>query len=107
MPEPTNVIDFARVKISEIVVPPSGNAVPVEDQKGQRRIATSAKLDDQKSFSAKKHAWQDRIIKDRTISHLECRVALLIGTYLNRTSGDAWPSSSTSICRTRLPLIPL
>jgi hypothetical protein len=45
-----------------------------------------------KSFNAQKAAWIDRILMDQNITHLTFRVAVLIGRYLNRTSGDAWPS---------------
>jgi DNA-binding transcriptional regulator YhcF (GntR family) len=44
------------------------------------------------SFAARKFTWIDRIIRDRNVPHLAARVAVLISNYLNRTSGDAWPS---------------
>jgi biotin operon repressor len=44
------------------------------------------------SFAAQKAAWIGRILLDQNITHLSFRVAVLIGRYLNRTSGDAWPS---------------
>jgi DNA-binding transcriptional MocR family regulator len=58
-----------------------------------------------KSFNAQKFAWIERIVQDRNVPHFACRVAVLIGTkYLNRTSGDAWPSqghlaADMGVCR--------
>lgn len=57
------------------------------------------------SFNAQKFAWIDRIVQDRNVPHVACRVAVLIGTkYLNRTSGDAWPkqnqlAADLGVCR--------
>jgi len=45
------------------------------------------------SFTAQKLDWIERVVRDQAVSPLACRVATLIGLhYLNRTSGDAWPS---------------
>ena len=47
------------------------------------------------SFTAKKLDWIERVVRDHTVQPSACRVATLIGLYyLNRTSGDAWPSQS-------------
>jgi hypothetical protein len=58
-----------------------------------------------KSFNAQKFAWIERIVQDRNVPHFACRAAVLIGTkYLNRISGDAWPSqgqlaADMGVCR--------
>jgi DNA-binding transcriptional MocR family regulator len=48
--------------------------------------------DDKKAFDAKKFAWLDRLSRDTDISHLQFRLAYLIGSHLNSATGDAWPS---------------
>jgi biotin operon repressor len=51
--------------------------------------------DHRRSIAKQKFAWIDRIVLDRNVPHFACRVAVLISNkYLNRTSGDAWPSQS-------------
>jgi DNA-binding transcriptional MocR family regulator len=45
------------------------------------------------SFTTQKLDWIERVIRDNTVPPLARCVATLIGLhYLNRTSGDAWPS---------------
>jgi hypothetical protein len=44
------------------------------------------------SFAAQKAAWLERIARDQAVTHLAFRLAYFIGLYLNRISGDAWPS---------------
>jgi biotin operon repressor len=50
--------------------------------------------DHRRSIAKQKFAWIDRILLDRTVPHLAFRLAVLIGSYLNSTSGDAWPSQA-------------
>jgi hypothetical protein len=53
-------------------------------------------------FTRRKLEWQEAIARDPDISHAACRIALVIGTFLNRKTGDAFPSQETlaSILRT-------
>jgi hypothetical protein len=47
------------------------------------------------AFTAQKLEWIERVVRDHTLPPLARCVAALIGLhYLNRTSGDAWPSQS-------------
>jgi len=46
-------------------------------------------------YTRRKFLWLDQIKRDRRISHLGFRVAYAISGYINRTSGEAWPSRKT------------
>lgn len=47
-------------------------------------------------FGKLRYAWLDQVVADRTISPLAFKVAYIIACrYLNRQSGDAWPTQET------------
>ena len=47
------------------------------------------------TFARRKFEWLDQIAKDARIGHLSFRLAYVIGSYINRKTGDAWPSRQT------------
>jgi hypothetical protein len=47
------------------------------------------------NFSSRKMRWLNSIFFDPTIKATTCRIAYVIGDYLNRHTGDAWPAQAT------------
>lgn len=47
------------------------------------------------SFTANKFRWLDQVAADKSVAPLAFKLAYIVATYINRETGDAWPSQET------------